>query len=291
MKCDRIAVFAKTFVVEFADRPPPQVVVVIENPDLCANTILLKRWAQVVFNESDFVLLAKQARRHSAVLVSIHLVLHRDRLHRHTRRGIGLQKFHKILGVRTKIRLPNRTAEHRSSRLHPSRRAPRRGEQKQVWIHLPRLAQHGQNIRFIMSDGKPLHFKVGLPFVVAEHFRGIVAGPDAGAANVESHFRRMKEIVKQLVASRGGKLVERVASGIGKRGAEPKHFLKFFAGVEHNGILCRVAGSPGQTFSRRIAEFAAGHANRNVSSRGRSAGSCQCGRKVGGCGCSQSCGG
>src|ERR1700719_128034 len=53
MKCDRIAVFAKTFVVEFADRPPPQVVVVIENTYLCGHNSLLKRWAQVVSKASE----------------------------------------------------------------------------------------------------------------------------------------------------------------------------------------------------------------------------------------------
>src|SRR6202035_2990849 len=99
-----------------------------------------------------------------------------------------------------------------------------------------------------------------------EHFGGIVAGSDAGAANVESHFRRMKEFVKQLVTSRHRKPVEGVARSVGKSRAESEHCLELLAGIQHNRVLGRRGtSSPGQIFRRSIAEFAAGHANRDVS--------------------------
>ena len=235
----------RSFFVEFADRASPQVVVMVENPDLCGQAILLKRRAQVIPDESDLIFLRPRAGRHSCILVGVHFVLHRDRLHRHALRGIGLQELHKILRVRTEVARPHRTAQHRASSLHPSRRTPRRRKDKQVGIRFPRQPQHRQHIGLVVRDGESLHLGIGIAFVIAEDFSRVIAGPDAGAANAEPHFRGMKQFMKQLLASRSGKLIEHVAGGVGESRAESEHLLVLLAGIEHYGVrvLRRLGGS------------------------------------------------
>ena len=125
--------------------------------------------------------------------------------------------------------MPHGTAQHRASRLHPSRRTPWRGKQKQIRIHLSRLAQHGKNVGLIVRDGESLHLRIGLALVVAEHLGRVVARPDARPANVQPHLRRMKQFMKQTLPCRRLEAVERVARRIGESRAEAEHVLKLFA--------------------------------------------------------------
>src|ERR1039458_8083838 len=124
VKCDRVAVFAHAPFIEFADRPSPQVVVMVEYPDLRGEATLLKRGAKVVLDESNLVFLRPGARGHTAILVGIDFILYRHCQNGHAFRGIGLQELHKILRVGTEVVLPHGTAQHRAAGLHPSRRAP-----------------------------------------------------------------------------------------------------------------------------------------------------------------------
>jgi len=89
----------------------------------------------------------------------------------------------------------------------------------------------------ILRDGKPFHFQIRLAFVVAEHFRGIVAGSHAGPANAQPHLRRMKQFMKQCLTSRRIELIEHVAGGIGECCAESEHLLELLAGIEQNRVV------------------------------------------------------
>src|SRR5437762_6841695 len=90
-----------------------------------------------------------------------------------------------------------------------------------------------------MRNRKPLHLGIGLAFVVAEHFGGIVARANAGTADVESHLCRMKEFVEKRFPSRWLQQVKRVASRIGESRSETKDLLIFFPRVEFDDVLDR----------------------------------------------------
>jgi hypothetical protein len=94
-----------------------------------------------------------------------------------------------------------------------------------------------------VGDGKTLHLRVGVAFIVAEEFGGIVTGSDAGAADTQSHFGGVKEFVEQLFASRGRELVEGVAGSVGKSSTESQHLLEFLAGVDDDRVRVGCARS------------------------------------------------
>src|SRR5580704_5712690 len=95
-----------------------------------------------------------------------------------------------------------------------------------------------------MRNRKPLHLGIGLAFVVAEHFGGIVARANAGTADVDSHLCRMKKLMEKRFPSRWLQPVECVASRIGESRAKPEDLLKFFAGIQLNDVAARLAGFP-----------------------------------------------
>src|SRR4029077_14232286 len=117
---DRIAVLAQTGIIELADGTAPEIVVVVEDPDLCGNRVLLKQRSQMILHETDFVLLRQGAGRHSTVLIGIYFVLHGDSLNRYALGSVGLQKLQKVLSVRRHESRAHGTAEHRAAPLHPS---------------------------------------------------------------------------------------------------------------------------------------------------------------------------
>ena len=57
VKRNRIAELAEIRILQFIDCPAPQVVVVIQNPDLRCHPALLQRGTEVVLHECDFVFL------------------------------------------------------------------------------------------------------------------------------------------------------------------------------------------------------------------------------------------
>src|ERR1035438_8222181 len=66
----------------------------------------------------------------SRVLIGIHFVLHGKGVDRYTRIRRRFDKLCEITGVHAERFLPHGSAQHRSTRLHPARRAPRRSEQE-----------------------------------------------------------------------------------------------------------------------------------------------------------------
>ncbi len=99
-----------------------------------------------------------------------------------------------------------------------------------------------------MVDREALQFRIRFAFVKAVNLGRIVAGPDAGAANIESQLRGMKEIMKQARAGVCRKLVEEVARCIRECGAEAQNLLKFFLRIQRDGLG---SGSTAGAFPRK----------------------------------------
>jgi hypothetical protein len=72
-------------------------------------------------------------------------------------------------------------------------------KRKSSAFSLRACAQHGQDVGLVVVDGKLLQFGIGLgAFVEAVEAARIIAGADAGAANIQSHLTRSKELVHDL---------------------------------------------------------------------------------------------
>jgi len=147
---------------------------------------------------------------------------------------ISLKKFQKVLRIVSKIFVPHRTAEHRPAGLHPARRAPRRGEEKKIGIGAARLAQDGQDVFAVVINREAHQFGVGVTLIIAVDPGRIVACAHAGAAYVEPHFRRMKQLMEQRFARRGRKLVEGEAGRVGDGGTKAQNILEFLVWIEND---------------------------------------------------------
>src|SRR5262249_3779631 len=125
-----------------------------------------------------------------------------------------------------------------------------------------RGAQHGQYISAVVVDRKALHLRIGIAFVVTEHFGRVVAGTDAGTTDGKRQLRGMKQLVKQIVACAAGKLVEHITTGIGECGAESEDHLELLIGIDNDRIvrrICRGCRSPGKRRLRCKAKLTARH--------------------------------
>jgi hypothetical protein len=120
-------------------------------------------------------------------------------------------------------------------------------------------------------DGKTLQVGIGFPFVKAVQPSGIIAGADAGATDIQSQFGGMKQLVKELVAICGGKLLEHVAGRVSKCCAESKDLLKLLLRLNVNHISRRlsVGGHPLYRRGRVVSPLPAGDPRRDIARRCR----------------------
>src|ERR1039457_6848786 len=125
MPGDCLGVFVHHWIVEFGDGAAPKIVIVVQEPNLCLEAGTLQCWSKVFAHIADFYFLWKEAGGHSAVLVSIHLVLRTDGIDLHAFRLIGLQELHEIIRVSAEVVRADGAAEHGIVILHPARRTPR----------------------------------------------------------------------------------------------------------------------------------------------------------------------
>ena len=96
---------------------------------------------------------------------------------------------------------------------------------------LPRLAHHRDDVLAVVVDGEILQRPVVGRLVVGVAGDGIVAGADAGAADIEVHPGGGEEVDEELLPRVGRKLVEEVARGVGEGGAEAEDLLVLLLGV------------------------------------------------------------
>src|SRR6201987_732455 len=78
---NRVAILTQVGIVKFGDGAPPQVVIVIKNPDLCFKILLGERWSQKLGYEIDLIFLRPDTGGHAPVLIRVDLVLNRYRLY------------------------------------------------------------------------------------------------------------------------------------------------------------------------------------------------------------------
>jgi hypothetical protein len=109
-------------------------------------------------------------------------------------------------------------------------------------------------------DGEFLQLRIGLgAFVEAVCIARIVAGTDAGAADVQRHLAGSKELVHQFVALRLRNLAQNVTGRIGERRAEAQNLLAGCAGIESDGVGDGLGGGfPSQWRSLRMTPVAIG---------------------------------
>src|SRR5260370_30537347 len=119
-------------------------------------------------------------------------------------------------------------------------------------------------MRPVVIDREALQLRIGFTFVETIKLGRIVTCSDAGSADVEREFRRVKEVVEQLLSRICGELVENVAGSIGERGAKAQNLLEFFFGLECDdvpgGLLTRTR-PPRQSGRALEAPLLVGHAN------------------------------
>ena len=97
MESDRIAEFANIRILKFRHGAAPEVVVVVQNPDLGRGIRFLKQGPQMVLHETHLVFLRPRTGWHSTILIGINFVLYRHRLDCHPFPGICLKELQKIL--------------------------------------------------------------------------------------------------------------------------------------------------------------------------------------------------
>ena len=200
---DAVDVLVDAGEAQLANRAAPQIVIVVNHPDFGREACLAQNGAEVALDKLGLIFLTPQTGGHIAVLVGVDFILHGDGIDPHALCLVSFKEFTKVVGVWPEAVLAHRPAQHGAVGLHPSRRRPRRGEEKEFGIHLARLKQCGQNVGFVVVDGEFLQLRIGLRTLVkAVGGARIVAGADAGAADVQRHLAGGEELVHQFVALR-----------------------------------------------------------------------------------------
>ena len=154
MPGNRFGIFAYFLIIEFANGPTPEVIVVINQPNLRLQSSLFDCGSQVLSHILNFDLLWKQARRHPAVLICINLVLRSHSIDHNTLGFICLEKFHNIVCIRAEIAAAKSAAQHRVIVFHPTRWTPGRSQKKQLFVDLARAPKNRENIVAIMGNGE-----------------------------------------------------------------------------------------------------------------------------------------
>ena len=256
--CNAVDVFIRFRYAQLADGSAPQIVVVVQHPNLCGRASLAQRRAKEVLHKRDFILLRPFTCGHSAILLGVDFVLHGDRIDLYAFCLVGLKKLEEILGIRLEAARWHGSAQHGAVGLHPSRRTPRRRKEKQLGIRLAGTAQQRQDIGLVMVDGELLHLRVGLcALVEAVYAPRIVAGADAGAAHIQRHLAGSEQVVHDFLLLVRRNLAKHVTGGIRQRPAKAKDFLLCGAGIERDGVgrnLC--GGLPLQRIALHVAPIA-----------------------------------
>ena len=146
--------------------------------------------------------------------------------------------------------------------------------------------RRGKDVGFVVVDAEFLQLGIGLvAVVVGVGVAGVVAGADAGAADVERHFAGGEEVVEDGFAGGGGKLAEDIAGGIGEGAAKAEDLLARRAGVEGDGVGCDFTGrAPSERGGCGVTAIAKGGPDRNGSAGGeggQTAGNGDCGGRRG----------
>ena len=190
-----------------------------------------------------------------AFLLGVGFVLHGDSIDGDAFGLVALKELEEVLRVGAEAELAHGAAQHGVVGLHPSRRAPGRGEKEELGIGLARLAQHGQDVSLVVIDGELFQVGIGRgAVVVAVDGARVVAGTDGGAADIERHLSGSEEVVHHGRALGFVHLAEDVAGRIGERGAEAKHLLARGGGVKHDGGCGHGGGGlPTQRIERGVA--------------------------------------
>jgi len=125
-----------------------------------------------------------------------------------------------------------------------------------------------------MVDGEFLELGIGLcALVKAVDVPRIVAGPDAGAADIQGHFAGSEELVHDLFAGRIWHLAQDIAGRIGESAAESENLLPCRARSEGDRVGRNLGcGLPRQRFALRITPVAKGGPDSHRS--GRASGVC-----------------
>src|SRR5580658_9493677 len=75
MPRNRIDILPKLPIPQRAYGSPPQIVVMVQHPNLYWHPIALQKWAQMVADEFNLVFLRPDARRHLAILIRVNFIL------------------------------------------------------------------------------------------------------------------------------------------------------------------------------------------------------------------------
>src|ERR1041385_3667269 len=124
MPRNAVGVFTDIRHLQFSQSTSPEIVVMVDEPDFCFQSLTLKKWSQILADKIGLVLLWPDTCRHAPILVRIHFVLNRDGVDRHSFGFVSAQELQKIVRVRGHIFSPHRTAQHGVVCLHPSGRTP-----------------------------------------------------------------------------------------------------------------------------------------------------------------------
>ena len=229
------------------------VVVVAENPG--AQLVGAEFGTEVVL---DQVVCLFGAEPHSRIPAGLEerLVLRRDIADRHPGRGVPLEELREVVGQRLVGVRPERPADHRVGRLHPTRRAPRRRHHGQLRVEPTGLLEQRDDVGPVMVDGEvgegrvgltgrhvvvrvvPVHREVGGAHRLAQE-----AQADALPAEQVPHHR-----VALLAAESGA---DQPGGGVGERRAEAGDLLILPPGVDGDRRPARrLPGLPGH---RRLA--------------------------------------
>src|SRR6266404_5558111 len=96
---DGLRVLVYLRLVELGNGAAPKIVIMVKEPDLRLEAGEFQCWSEVFAHVAHFYFLWKEARRHSAVLVGIHLILRTDGIDFHAFRLVCLQELYEIICV------------------------------------------------------------------------------------------------------------------------------------------------------------------------------------------------
>ncbi len=168
----------------------------------------------------------------AAGVAVLRLVLHGDRVDRHSGALIGLEELHEIAGVGGIDRgvVDEPAADERLVGLHPGRRTPWRGDDLEVGVVRQGGSQQRQDLRAVVPDAEVLQRVVGLTgrhvvvgvVVALDEVRGAHRLPEDGQAVAVGGA---EQVAHRRGAGRGVEPVEHLRGRVGDRGAEPDHAL------------------------------------------------------------------
>ncbi len=172
-------------------------------------------------------------------------VLQRHVVDRNPRRLVRLHVLHEVVRERTVHRRQHRAADHRPGRLHPPRRAPRRGHDLELRVALLRGEDERDDVGLVVRDREAHEIAIGLARrqVVVRVVRSCEVGGAhriSQEADADSRAGSRKERVERRRPFRCGRdAVEQVGRRVGHRRAEPLDLLIDPAVVDVDHVSAR----------------------------------------------------